>query len=76
MTPSRKVARTSAGIAFLVATVVAGVTAGMNGASPQGPGEIIQLVLFVLLASAVTAAVVYGAVTLATKNTHRASKEI
>lgn len=48
----------------------------MNGASPQGPGEVIQLVLFVLLASAVTAAVVYGAVALATKNTHRASKEI
>lgn len=76
MTPSRKVAKTSAGIAFLVTAVVAGVTAGMNGVSPHGPGEIVRLVIFVLLASAVVAAVVYGGALLATKNTHRTSEEI
>lgn len=76
MKPSRKVAKTSAGIAFLLTAVVAGVTAGMNGVSPQGPGEIARLVAFVLLASAVVAAVVYGGASLATSNSHRTSEEI
>ena len=75
MRASQKVARTSAGIAFLITAVVAGISAGMNGVSPQGPGEITQLMLFVLLASAVTAAVVYAGVSLATKNTNHTSEE-
>ncbi|CAL8896483.1 hypothetical protein KVA01_08980 [Kocuria varians] len=74
MAGSRKIAATSAGTAFLVAAVVAGVTAGLNGVSPEGPGEIAQLVLLLLLTSAAAASLVYCGVVLATKNRAGASE--
>lgn len=74
MAHPRNVARRAAGTAFVSAAVVAGVTAGLSGIAPQSPGEITQLLLLVLLTSAAVAALVYGGVALATKNTRDTSE--
>ncbi|SNV24265.1 Uncharacterised protein [Dermatophilus congolensis] len=68
MMQSQKIAKKSAGIAFLAAIVVAGVTVGINGVSPDSPGGAVQLVSFVLFGAAVAAGMVYALISAVTKN--------